>query len=176
MGRFIDDRVGTATCWRVEVESFVIILSTISSCSQDYMGNQWDLHVCCSKIFRYQLIVIHSQRRFLISRLIHSYLLFSSSHSNYTKQSIPHFQFLRLHAASAVMHVQDAVTLPHLSTHLNPISLFGIILSCTSSNIYCISCSKCYKNYIGETGRRLFAEHLYNWNHPHGLNKQFSFI
>ena len=36
--------------------------------------------------------------------------------------------------------------------------------TCTSCNIiYCISCSKCYKLYIGETGRRLsdrFAEHL----------------
>ena len=36
--------------------------------------------------------------------------------------------------------------------------------TCTSSNIiYCISCSKCCKLYIGETGRRLsdrFAEHL----------------
>ena len=36
--------------------------------------------------------------------------------------------------------------------------------TCTSSNIiYCISCIKCYKLYIGETGLRLsdrFAEHL----------------
>ena len=36
--------------------------------------------------------------------------------------------------------------------------------TCTSSNIiYCISCSKCCKLYIGETGRRLsdrIAEHL----------------
>ena len=36
--------------------------------------------------------------------------------------------------------------------------------TCTSSNIiYCISCSKCCKLYIGETGRRLsdrFAGHL----------------
>ena len=36
--------------------------------------------------------------------------------------------------------------------------------TCTSTNIiYCISCSKCCKLYIGETGRRLsdrFAEHL----------------
>ena len=36
--------------------------------------------------------------------------------------------------------------------------------TCTSSNIiYCISCMKCCKLYIGETGRRLsdrFAEHL----------------
>ena len=36
--------------------------------------------------------------------------------------------------------------------------------TCTSSNIiYCISCSKCCKLYIGETGQRLsdrFAEHL----------------
>ena len=38
--------------------------------------------------------------------------------------------------------------------------------TCTSSNIiYCISCSKCWKLYIGETGRRLperFAEHLHS--------------
>ena len=38
--------------------------------------------------------------------------------------------------------------------------------TCTSSNIiYCISCSKCCKLYIGETGRRLsdkFAEHLHS--------------
>ena len=37
-------------------------------------------------------------------------------------------------------------------------------LTCTCSNIiYCVSCSKCCKLYIGETGRRLsdrFAEHL----------------
>ena len=35
--------------------------------------------------------------------------------------------------------------------------------TCTSSIIYCISCSKCCKLYIGETSRRLsgrFAEHL----------------
>ena len=40
--------------------------------------------------------------------------------------------------------------------------------TCTSSNIiYCISCSKCCKLYIGETGRRLsdrFAEHLRSVN------------
>ena len=38
--------------------------------------------------------------------------------------------------------------------------------TCTSSNIiYCISCNKCCKLYIGETGRRLsdrFAEHLHS--------------
>ena len=50
-------------------------------------------------------------------------------------------------------------------------AIFGLYISfymhnftCTSSNIiYCISCSKCCKLYIGETGRRLsdrFAEHL----------------
>ena len=57
-------------------------------------------------------------------------------------------------------------TLPHLFPDLNPISLFGTILHYTytpSNIIYCISCSKCRKLYIGETGRRLsdrFAEHL----------------
>ena len=42
--------------------------------------------------------------------------------------------------------------------------VIGYNFTCTSSNIiYCISCSKCCKLYIGETGRRLsdrFAEHL----------------
>ena len=34
--------------------------------------------------------------------------------------------------------------------------IIGHNFTCTSSNIaYCISCSKCYKLYIGETGRRL---------------------
>ena len=55
-------------------------------------------------------------------------------------------------------------TLPHLFPDLNPISLFGTILHAPPSNIiYCISCSKCCKLYIGETGRCLsdrFAEHL----------------
>ena len=54
-------------------------------------------------------------------------------------------------------------TLRHLFPELNPISLFGNF-TCTSSNIiYCISCIKCCKLYIGETGRRRsdrFVEHL----------------
>ena len=33
---------------------------------------------------------------------LHSYLLFSSSHSNHTKQSIPYFQFLRLRRLCSV--------------------------------------------------------------------------
>ena len=57
-----------------------------------------------------------------------------------------------------------SVTLLHLFLDLNPILLFGITLHAPPLNIiYCISCSKSCKLYIGETGRRLsdrFAEHL----------------
>ena len=41
--------------------------------------------------------------------------------------------------------------------------VIGHNFTCTSYIIYCISCSKCCKLYIGETGRRLsvkFSEHL----------------
>ena len=41
-------------------------------------------------------MVMRSRLLFLISLLIHSYLLFSSSHPNHTKQSILYSQFLRL--------------------------------------------------------------------------------
>ena len=54
--------------------------------------------VCRSWIFRYRLMIMRSQLPFLISLPTHacSYLLFSSSHPNHTKQSIPDSQFLRL--------------------------------------------------------------------------------
>ena len=55
-------------------------------------------------------------------------------------------------------------TLSHLFPDLNPISLFGTILHAPPPTSFtAFSCSKCFKLYIGETGRRLsdrFAEHL----------------
>ena len=56
-------------------------------------------------------------------------------------------------------------TLPHLFPDLNPISLLGTILHAPPPTWFtdCISCIKCCKLYIGETGWRLtdrVAEHL----------------
>ena len=52
----------------------------------------------------------------------------------------------------------------NICRYLKALSIKILGNQCTSSNIiYCISCIKCCKLYIGETGRRLsdrFAEHL----------------
>ena len=58
-------------------------------------------------------------------------------HKRHRHQRVPFLAFVFV-----VIRVRS-LTLLHLFPNLNPVSLFGIILHAPSSNICCISCSKC---------------------------------
>ena len=94
-GRYIDDCLGTASCSRVDLERFINYVN-------DYhpaLKFTWEISEA-SVSFLDILVSINSNA---LGTSVsyrptdsHSYLLFSSSHPNHTKQSIPYSQFLRL--------------------------------------------------------------------------------
>ena len=95
LGRYIDDCLGTASCSRVELERFINFVNTFHTALQF----TWEISET-SVSFLDILVSINGN---LLSTSVfykptdsHSYLLFSSSHPNHTKRSIPFSQFLRL--------------------------------------------------------------------------------
>ncbi len=96
LGRYIDDCVGTASCSRGELEQFINYVNNFHPALQF----TWEISET-SVSFLDILISINGNR--LVTSVFykptdsHSYLLYSSSHPNHTKRSIPFSQFLRLH-------------------------------------------------------------------------------
>ena len=95
LGRYIDDRVGTASCSRGELECFINYVNNFHPALQF----TWEISET-SVSFLDILVSINGNRLttsvFYKPTDSHSYLLYSSSHPNHTKQSIPFSQFLRL--------------------------------------------------------------------------------
>ena len=89
---YIDDCVGTASCSRGELDQFINYVNNF------HPSLQFTLEISVS--FLDILISINGNR--LVTYVFykptdsHSYLLYSSSHPNHTKRSIPFSQFLRL--------------------------------------------------------------------------------
>ena len=86
LGRYIDDCVGTASCSRGELECCI---------------NHYTWEISETSVSFLDILVSIIGNRLTTSVFYkpidsHSYLLYSSSHPNHTKQSIPFFQFLRL--------------------------------------------------------------------------------
>ena len=95
LGRYIDDCLGTASCSRVELQRFINFVNNFHPALQF----TWEISET-SVSFLDILVSINGN---LLSTSVfykpthsHSYLLFSSSHPNHTKRSIPFSQFLRL--------------------------------------------------------------------------------
>ena len=94
-GRYIDDCLGTASCSRVELERFINFVNNFHAALQF----TWEISET-SVSFLDILVSINGNKLstsvFYKATDSHSYLLFSSSHPNHTKRSIPFSQFLRL--------------------------------------------------------------------------------
>ena len=95
LGRYIDDCVGTASCSRGDLECFINYVNNFHRAFQF----TWEISET-SVSFLDILVPINGNRLttsvFYKPTDSHSYLLYSSSHPNHTKQSIPFSQFLRL--------------------------------------------------------------------------------
>ena len=95
LGRYIDDCLGTASCSRVELERFINFVNNFHAALQF----TWEISET-SVSFLDILVSINGNKLstsvFYKPTDSHSYLLFSSSHPNHTKRSIPFSQFLRL--------------------------------------------------------------------------------
>ena len=93
--RYIDDCVGTASCSRGEFECFINYVNNFHPAFQF----TWEISET-SVSFLYIQVSINGNRLttsvFYKPTDSHSYLLYSSSHPNHTKQSIPFSQFLCL--------------------------------------------------------------------------------
>ena len=86
LGRYIDDRVGTASCSRGELEQFINYVFNF------HLALQFTWEISETSVSFLDILVS-------INRLVtcvfykatdsHSYLLYSSSHPNHTKRSIP---------------------------------------------------------------------------------------
>ncbi len=95
LGRYIDYCVGTASCSRGELEQLINYVNNFHPALQF----TWEISET-SVSFLDILVSINGNR--LVTSVFykptdsHSYLLYSSSHPNHTKRSIPFSQFLRL--------------------------------------------------------------------------------
>ena len=95
LARYIDDCVGTASCSRGELECFINYVNNI------HPALQFTLEISETSVSFLDILVSVNGNRLTTSVFYkptdsHSYLLYSSSHPNHTKQSIPFSQFLRL--------------------------------------------------------------------------------
>ena len=94
-GWYIDDFVGTGSCSRGELEQFINYVNNFHPALQF----TWEISET-SLSFLNILVSINGNR--LVTSMFykptdsHSYLLYSSSHPNHTKRSIPFSQFLHL--------------------------------------------------------------------------------
>ena len=96
LGRYIDDCVGTASCSRGDLECFINYVNNF------HLALQFTWEISETSVSFLDILVFINGNRLTTSVFYqptdsHSYLLYSSSHPNHTKQSIPFSQFLRLH-------------------------------------------------------------------------------
>ena len=94
-GRFIDDCLGTALCSYAELESFIHFVNNF------HPALKFTLEISETSVSFLDILISINGSRLTTSVFYkptdsHSYLLFSSSHPNHTKRSIPFSQFLRL--------------------------------------------------------------------------------
>ena len=97
LARYIDDCVGTASCSRGELECFINYVNNI------HPALQFTWEISETSVSFLDILVSVNGNRLTTSVFYkptstdsHSHLLYSSSHPNHTKQSIPFSQFLRL--------------------------------------------------------------------------------
>ena len=94
-GRYIDDCLGTASCTRVDLERFINYVNGFHHA----LKFTWEISETCVSFLDISVSINGDALATSVSYKptdSHSYLLFSSSHPNHTKQSIPYSQFLRL--------------------------------------------------------------------------------
>ncbi len=95
LGRYIDDLVGTASCSRGELEQFINFVNNF------YPALQFTWEISETSVSFLDILVSINGNRLVTSVFYkptdsHSYLLYSSSHPNHTRRSIPFSQFLCL--------------------------------------------------------------------------------
>ena len=94
-GRYIDDCLGTASCTRVDLKRFINYVNGFHHAPKF----TWEISETCESFLDISVSINGDALATSVSYKpthSHSYLLFSSSHPNHTKQSIPYSQFLRL--------------------------------------------------------------------------------
>ena len=95
LGRYIDDSVSASSCSRGELECFINYVNNF------HPALQFTWEISETSVSFLDILVSVNGNRLTTSVFYrpidsHSYLLFSSSDPNHTKQSIPFSQFLRL--------------------------------------------------------------------------------
>ena len=95
LGRYIDDCVGTASCSRGELEQFINYVNNF------HPALQFTWEISKTSVSFLDILVSINGNRLVTSVFYeptdsHSYLLYSFSHPNHTKRSIPFSQSLRL--------------------------------------------------------------------------------
>ena len=93
-GRYIDDCLGTASCTRVDLERFINYINGFHHA----LKFTWEISETCVSFLDISVSINGDALATSVSYKptdSHSYLLFSSSHPNHTKQSIP-YSHLRL--------------------------------------------------------------------------------
>ena len=124
-GKYIDDCCGAASCSCGELEQFINYVNNF------YPAVQFTWEISETSVSFLDILVTINGNRLVTSVFYkptdsHSYLLYSSSHPNHTKRSIPLSQFLRLrrlcsededfHSKSLEMRdFLSNVAIPHLS-------------------------------------------------------------
>ena len=94
-GRYIDDCLGTASCTRADLERFINYFYGFHHA----LKFTWEISETCVSFLDISTSINGDALATSVTYKptdSHSYLLFSSSHPNHTKQSIPYSQFLRL--------------------------------------------------------------------------------
>ena len=94
-GRYIDDCIGTTSCSRTELDSFISFVNSF------HPSLEFTWEISDSSVAFLDILVSISDNRLTTSIHYkptdsHSYLLYSSSHPQHTLNSIPYSQFLRL--------------------------------------------------------------------------------
>ena len=87
--RYIDDCLGTASCTRVGLERFINYVNGFHHA----LKFTWEISVTCVSFLDISISINGDALATSVSYKptdSHSYLLFSSSHPNHTKQSIPY--------------------------------------------------------------------------------------
>ena len=95
-GRYIDDCLGTTSCTRADLQGFINYVNGFHHA----LKFTWEISETCVSFLDISVSINGDTLATSVSYKptdSHSYLLFSSSHPNHTRQSIPYSQFLRLH-------------------------------------------------------------------------------
>ena len=159
--RYIDDVVGAAQCSRLELENFINHVFNFHPALQ-FTSNISDLELPFLDIkLKINNHSIQTSVHYKETDT-HNYLHHTSLHPDHCKQAIPYSQLLRLRHPRCLtcQHTTSQTTFQ------SPKHLYTICerFTCQSENVvYSITCRRCGRLYIDETGRRLrerFSEHL----------------